>query len=150
MRRLRASENPNRFCRGVPLWGVCVGVRGLVSSLRFCALDAPCSPEHTELAVKPAACRPSPDFSQMPYLEMQPSALDHSQGPGEAAAAFFSPSLSYSFFKCYLFFKHSLSLIHFSNVHYVPGSCSRYRGLQQRAKPVKLCLKEFTFWRRQK
>lgn len=70
-------------------------------------------------------------ISQMTCLEMKPSALDHSQGPGVAAATFFSPSLSYSFFKCYLFFKHSLALIHFSNVHYEPGNRSRHRGLQQ-------------------
>lgn len=74
---------------------------------------------------------------QMAYLEMKPSALDQSQGPGGATVTPSSPSLSYSFFKCYLFFKHSPSLIHFSNARYVPGNCSRHRGLQQCTKPIK-------------
>lgn len=78
---------------------------------------------------------------QMAYLETKPSALDHNQGPGGggggATATSSSPSLSYSFFKCYLFFKHSLSLIHFSNARYVPGDRSRHRRRQQCTKPIK-------------
>lgn len=132
---LEHLRTPTGFIGGATLWCERRGRRLVLPCPLVCWMfPVSLSTWNSLSCLQPAGPAPIP---QMAYLEMKPSALDQSQGPGGATATSFSLSLSYSFFKCYLFFKHSLSLIHFSNAHRVPGNCSRHRGLQQCTKPIK-------------